>query len=140
MRRLVSLLTCLMLLCGCAVAEQAAVQPHSGIMYQVFVGSFADSDGDGVGDLNGIISRLDYIESLHIDRIWLTPIHPSPSYHHYDVLDYCDVAPEFGTLEDFDRLTQACAAHGINVVMDLVVNHTSSLHPWFQEACAASGA
>lgn len=137
MRRLLSLLICLMLLCGCAVAQEAAVQPHSGITYEIFVASFADSDGNGVGDLQGITSKLDYLESLHVSRIWLTPIHPSPSYHHYDVLDYCDVAPAFGTLEDFDRLIAACNARGIDVLLDLVVNHTSSEHPWFKEACEA---
>ena len=138
MRRLLCLLAALMLLCGGSLAEESQGAPAaSGVTYEIFVGSFADSDGDGIGDLQGIISRLDYIESLGVSRLWLTPIHPSPSYHHYDVLDYYAVAPEFGTLEDFDQLVAACAARGITVMLDLVVNHTSSEHPWFKAACDA---
>ena len=138
MRRLACLLTVLVLLCGCSLAEEGQGAPAaSGVTYEIFVGSFADANGDGIGDLQGIISRLDYIESLGVSRLWLTPIHPSPSYHHYDVLDYCAVAPEFGTLEDFDQLVAACEARGISVMLDLVVNHTSSEHPWFKAACEA---
>lgn len=114
-----------------------AAQAEGGIVYEIFVGSFADSNGDGVGDLKGIEEKLDYIAGLHADWIWLTPIHPSPSYHHYDVLDYYAVAPEFGTLADFDSLAAACAERGIGIILDLVVNHTSSEHPWFLEAKAA---
>ena len=105
MRRLLCLLAALMLLCGGSLAEESqGVPAASGVTYEIFVGSFADSDGDGIGDLQGIISRLDYIESLGVSRLWLTPIHPSPSYHHYDVLDYYAVAPEFGTLEDLSEM------------------------------------
>lgn len=138
MRRALCLLCILMLLCGVSLAEDGQGAPAaSGVTYEIFVGSFADADGDDCGDLQGIISRLDYLEKLGISRIWLTPIHPSPSYHHYDVTDYYAVAPEFGTIEDFDQLVSECAARGIDVMIDLVVNHTSSEHPWFRAACEA---
>lgn len=138
MRRALCLLVALMMvLFGCSLAEASGEQPASGVTYEIFVGSFADADGDGCGDLQGIIGKLDYLASLGVSNLWLTPIHPSPSYHHYDVLDYYAVAPEFGTLEDFDQLVAACAERGITVMMDLVVNHTSSEHPWFKKACEA---
>ncbi len=131
--RLIACLLAGLLLLSLAPAARA----ESGIVYEIFVGSFADSNGDGVGDLKGIEEKLDYIADLNADWIWLTPIHPSPSYHHYDVLDYYAVAPEFGTLADFDSLAAACAERGIGVILDLVVNHTSSEHPWFLEARSA---
>lgn len=102
--------------------------------YEIFPYSFSDSNGDGVGDLAGIAERLDYIADLGINGIWLTPIHPSPSYHKYDVTDYCAIDPQFGTMEDFDRLMAECKARGIDVILDLVVNHSSSEHGWFREA------
>ncbi len=137
MRRVTALLLALVLLLGTGAAARAEASPASGVAYEIFVGSFADSDGDGVGDLRGVEEKLDYIASLGVDMLWLTPIHPSPSYHHYDVTDYYAVAPEFGTLADFDSLIAACEARGIAVILDLVVNHTSSEHPWFLEASAA---
>lgn len=137
MRRVLCLLIALVMVSACAAAEESPAQCQSGVTYEIFVGSFADSDGDGIGDLQGMINKLDYIESLGVSNLWLTPIHPSPSYHHYDVLDYYAVAPEFGTLEDFDRLVAECGKRGITVMLDLVVNHTSSEHPWFKEACDA---
>ena len=133
MTRLAACLAALMLL----LSVPGPARAESGIVYEIFVGSFADSNGDGIGDLKGIEEKLDYIADLNADWIWLTPIHPSPSYHHYDVLDYCAVAPEFGTLEDFDSLAAACAERGIGVILDLVVNHTSSEHPWFLAAAEA---
>lgn len=99
--------------------------------YEIFVYSFCDSNGDGVGDLNGVISRLDYLESLGINGIWLMPIHPSTSYHKYDVNDYFDIDPQYGTMADFEKLLAECEKRGIKVIMDLVVNHTSTLHEWF---------
>lgn len=102
--------------------------------YEIFIRSFADSDGDGIGDLNGITSRLDYLHDLGIDVLWITPIHPSPSYHKYDVTDYKAIDPAYGTLADYKRLIQEAHRRKIQVVMDLVVNHTSSQHPWFLEA------
>lgn len=110
--------------------------------YQIFVHSYADSDGDQTGDLQGIIDHLDYLndgdpnggDDLGIDAIWLTPIMPSKSYHKYDVEDYYDIDPDFGTLETFDTLVEECHKRGINLIMDLVLNHISSSHPLFQNA------
>lgn len=102
--------------------------------YEIFVYSFCDSDGDGIGDLRGVISRLDYLQELGITGIWLMPIHPSTSYHKYNVSDYLSVDPDYGTLEDFDALIRECRERNIRVILDLVVNHTGSDHPWFQEA------
>ncbi len=104
------------------------------VCYEIFVRSFCDTNGDGIGDINGITSRLDYLEELGVEAIWLTPIHPSPSYHKYDVVDYYRVDPEFGTLDDFKRLLREAHARGIQVYMDLVIHHTSTQHPWFQAA------
>ncbi|MBP0969080.1 MAG: DUF3459 domain-containing protein [Oscillospiraceae bacterium] len=102
--------------------------------YEIFPYSFCDSDGDGIGDIQGIISKLDYIEDLGFDQIWLTPVHPSPSYHKYDVTDYLSIDPAFGTLEDYEELIEECHSRGIRVLMDMVVNHTSSDHEWFRKA------
>ncbi len=113
------------------------------VIYQVYPRSFQDSDGDGIGDLRGIISRLDYLNdgdpdapssrSLGVDAIWLSPIFPSPMRDFgYDVSDYCDIDPTFGTLQDFDALLAAAHERGIRVLIDFVLNHTSDQHPWFQ--------
>lgn len=102
--------------------------------YQILIYSFCDSNGDGVGDLQGLISKLDYIQNLGITGLWLSPIHPSGSYHGYDVDDYYAINPDFGTMEDFDQLLQECDNRGIKVVLDLVVNHTSADHPWYTAA------
>lgn len=104
--------------------------------YEIFVYSFCDSDGDGIGDLNGIRSKLDYIQDLGFDALWLTPVHPSDTYHKYDVKDYCAIDPEFGTMEDYEALLKDCHNRGMRVFLDLPVNHTASGHPWFQEAAA----
>jgi glycosidase len=113
-----------------------------GVYYEIFPGSFRDSDGDGLGDLRGIIQKLDYLndgnpgsnKSLHVDGLWLTPIHPSPSYHKYDVTDYYAIDPAFGTLDDFEELVAMCGKRGVKVIIDLVLNHTSIEHPWFLAA------
>ena len=106
-----------------------------GAIYQIYPRSFADSDGDGVGDLEGIRGRLDYVASLGVEAIWLSPIFPSPMVDFgYDVSDYCDIDPIFGSLTDFDRLVADAHAHGIRVVLDWVANHTSQEHPWFLES------
>jgi alpha-amylase len=108
--------------------------PPHGVYYEIFVRSFADSDGDGIGDFKGATAKLDYLEDLGIEGIWLMPINPSPSYHGYDVTDYRDIHPEFGTLEDFKMFVDEAHNRGIKVIMDLVVNHSSKEHPWFQKA------
>lgn len=109
-------------------------QKRAAISYQLLVYSFADSNGDKYGDINGVISKLDYINSLGVKAIWLSPIHPSPSYHGYDVTDYTKVNPKFGTEADFDRLVAEARNRGIKIYLDYVLNHTSVEHPWFQAA------
>jgi alpha-glucosidase len=102
------------------------------VFYQVYVRSFADSDGDGIGDLPGITSRLAYLDELGVDAIWLTPFYPSPQVDHgYDVANYVDVDPRFGTLDDFDDLIAAAHERDIRVIVDIVPNHSSAQHPWF---------
>jgi alpha-glucosidase len=104
------------------------------VFYEIYVRSFADSNADGVGDLPGITRRLPYLRDLGIDAIWLTPFYPSPGADHgYDVADYVDVDPLFGTLDDFDELLASAHALGLRVIVDIVPNHTSSAHPWFAE-------
>jgi len=108
------------------------------VCYEIYVRSFADSDGDGIGDLEGITSRLPYLYELGVDAIWITPFYTSPQIDHgYDVSNYCDVDPLFGNLAAFDELLAKAHAHDIRVVVDLVPNHTSDQHPWFQAALAA---
>jgi oligo-1,6-glucosidase len=105
------------------------------VVYQVYPRSFADSDGDGVGDLAGVIGRLDHLTELGVDVLWLSPIYPSPQDDGgYDISDYQDIEPAFGTLADFDRLLAEVHRRGMKLVMDLVVNHTSDEHPWFVES------
>lgn len=112
------------------------------IFYEIFIRSFYDSDGDGIGDINGMTSKLDYLNDgdpatdtdLGITAIWLMPIHPSPSYHGYDIVNYYAINPDYGTLEDFKRFLAAAHERGIKVIIDLVVNHTSDQHPFFRDA------
>lgn len=105
------------------------------VVYQVYPRSFYDSNGDGIGDLNGIREKLDYIAALGVDVIWLNPVYKSPNDDNgYDISDYRDIMDEFGTMEDFDRLLEEAHAKGLKILMDLVVNHTSDEHPWFLES------
>ena len=107
----------------------------SAVVYQIYPRSFADSDSDGVGDLAGVESKLDYLAQLGVDVIWLSPVYPSPwDDGGYDIADYQDIDPTFGTLEGFDRLLAAAHQRGLKLVMDLVLNHTSDEHPWFVES------
>jgi oligo-1,6-glucosidase len=107
----------------------------SAVVYQVYPRSFQDSDGDGIGDLRGILNRLDHLERLGVDVVWLSPIYRSPHADNgYDISDYHDIDPVFGTLDDFDALLAAVHDRGMKLVMDLVVNHTSDEHPWFIES------
>ena len=105
------------------------------VVYQIYPRSFADSDGDGIGDLRGIIDRLDHVAELGVDVVWLSPVYPSPQNDNgYDISDYCDIDPVFGSLADFDELLAAVHERGMRLMMDLVVNHTSDEHPWFLES------
>lgn len=107
---------------------------NDAVFYEIFVRSFRDSDGDGIGDFNGITEKLDYLQELGIQGLWLMPIHPSPSYHGYDVTDYYAVNPDYGTMDDFKHLLAEAHKREIKIIIDLVLNHTSSQHPWFKSA------
>ena len=157
MKKLVSVLLAALLLAGCGAnpaptepAETVPTEPPVMVdpvndnyrtFYQVFVGSFSDSNNDGIGDLRGVINRLDYLndgnilsgKSLGVQGIWLSPIFSSPSYHKYDASDYYSVDWRFGTEEDLKELIAKCEERNIKLILDLVINHTSSQHPWFQQ-------
>jgi alpha-glucosidase len=131
----------------CSIAEHPLESRNSagrylwwqrGIVYQVYPRSFMDSNGDGIGDLPGVISRLDYLRWLGVDALWLSPIYPSPMRDFgYDISDYTAVHPVFGTLEDFDRLVQAAHARELKLILDFVPNHTSDQHAWFRQSRAS---
>ena len=155
-RYILSLLSAILALAGCASKDEitnstAAPDVASGAVvsseaivespddnyrtwYEIFVYSFCDSDGDGIGDLNGVTSKLDYLEELGINGIWLMPIHPSSSYHKYNVTDYYAIDPQYGTMEDFENFMAECEKRDIHVILDLVLNHSGSEHAWFKEA------
>ena len=117
------------------MAEEKKAWWKEAVIYQIYPRSFADSNGDGIGDLNGITAHLDYLETLGIDVIWLSPVYKSPNDDNgYDISDYRDIMNDFGTMEDFDRLLAEAHRHHIKIVMDLVVNHTSDEHAWFIES------
>lgn len=143
---LLSVLACLNI---CIPPALSAAQTHSAappsssnepwwkhaIFYEIYPRSFADSNGDGVGDLKGITNKLDYLKDLGIDAIWLTPCYPSPQVDFgYDVSDYRAIAPEYGTMADFDELVAEGKKRNIRIIMDFVVNHTSDKHPWFVDS------
>ncbi|WP_018143193.1 glycoside hydrolase family 13 protein [Alloscardovia criceti] len=110
---------------------------NNAVVYQIYPKSFQDSNGDGIGDLRGIINRLEYLNTLGIDVIWLSPIYESPQVDNgYDISDYQSINPDFGTLEDFDELVSKAHDLGIHIMMDLVVNHTSDQHEWFKKSCS----
>ena len=154
LKTVLCLLLCLSLLVGCKPnapeSSGASVQTEKAIAqiktlgespddnyrtwYEIFVYSFCDSNGDGIGDLEGVRSKLDYLQELGITGIWLMPIHPSTTYHKYNVSDYYAIDPAYGTMEDFEALLAECKARNIKVILDLVVNHSGYDHPWFQAA------
>ena len=140
---------------GSAATPGPSVPPNTSgwwrdkTVYEVFVRSLADSDGDGIGDLNGLTARLPALgrcpgaaatNSLGVDALWLMPIFPSPSYHGYDVTNYVDVNPQYGALADFDALVAAAHACDLKIVLDMVLNHSSGLHPWFVDSSSGTGA
>ncbi|MDX6214098.1 MAG: alpha-glucosidase, partial [Frankiales bacterium] len=109
------------------------------VVYQLYVRSFADSDGDGIGDLRGVYSKLNYLADLGVDALWLNPFYPSPQIDAgYDVADYRSVDPVFGSLDDVDAVLERAHALGLRVLVDLVPNHTSDQHPWFRQARSAA--
>jgi len=108
------------------------------VIYEIYPRSFQDTNGDGIGDLNGIASRLDYLQSLGVDAIWLAPMYPSPQVDFgYDIANYTAIDPQYGTLADFDRLLAAARAHHIRILLDMVLNHTSDKHPWFLDSASS---
>lgn len=117
-----------------ALRNKSDKSQNQGVYYEVFVRSFADSDGDGIGDFNGLTSKLDYLKDLGVDGLWLMPINESPSYHGYDITDYYALNSDYGTEEDFKQLLNEAHKRDMTVIMDFVINHTSSLHPWFVSA------
>lgn len=120
---------------GSAPAAPPNIWWQRGVIYQIYPRSFQDSNGDGIGDLTGITSRLDYLKDLGVDALWLSPIFPSPMADFgYDVSDYANIDPRFGTMADFDALVAAAHARGLRVLLDYVPNHTSNQHPWFVES------
>ena len=114
--------------------------PHwwqNGVIYQIYPKSFQDTTGSGTGDLRGVTARLDYLKTLGIDAIWLTPFYISPQVDNgYDVANYIAIDPAYGTLDDFDELVAGAHQRGIRIVLDMVFNHTSTEHAWFQRALA----
>lgn len=138
-----------MMLTSCGNGQQSTTEPAASeqtgyqieaqdnrggsAFYEIFVGSFSDSNGDGVGDLKGIEQKLDYLDDLGVSYLWLTPIHPSNTYHKYNVDDYYDIDPSFGTLADFDSLIAKAKEKGIGIILDMVFNHTGVTSKWFEE-------
>ena len=111
---------------------------ENAVFYEIYIPSFADSDGDGIGDIEGIRSRLSYLKAVGIDAIWLTPFYPSPKVDNgYDVSDYCAVDPQYGSLEQLIRLIEDAHQLEIKIIIDVVFNHTSTNHPWFIEAASS---
>ncbi|MBQ3600087.1 MAG: alpha amylase [Lachnospiraceae bacterium] len=147
MTRLVAILMVFVFVSGCNkgnvseldgykyVQELNVIDDKNRTYYQIFVYSFCDSNGDGIGDLNGVTQKLDYIEDMGFNGIWLMPIMPSPTYHKYDATDYCSIDADYGTIEDFKKLVDECHKRGIKLIIDFMINHSSSQHKWFQEAC-----
>lgn len=128
------LLSCSILFLSCRGSEGVAVSWPFGVKYEVFVLSFADGNGDGKGDFKGLTAKLDYLQDLGVNGVWLMPIMNSPSYHKYDVTDYKSIHPDYGTVDDFKNFVTEAHARNIKVIVDLILNHSGSDHPWFQSA------
>lgn len=143
MRNIVRILTIVIFVASCnfntgsekSMSQKPIVAkwPHA-VMYEIFPRSFADSNGDGIGDINGMTAKLDYLQELGIKGVWLMPIMPSPSYHKYDVTDYYAIHPDYGTMEDFKRFVDEAHKRNIKVVIDMIINHSSNDHPWFRDS------
>lgn len=104
------------------------------VVYQIYPMSFMDSNNDGMGDIRGIIGKLDYLENLGVDMLWITPVYSSPKFDNgYDIADYYNIDPQFGTMEDFDELIEKAKEKNIGIIMDIVANHTSTYHEWFKK-------
>ena len=140
MPRPIILLLLVLLACQSHPEDSSISSPDDSpaVVYEVFVQAFADGDGDGIGDLTGLTQKLSYIRDLGADAIWLMPIHPSPSYHKYDVVDYRAIHPDYGTMDDFKVLLDSAHQMGLKIMLDLVINHSSDQHPWFQAALAGA--
>ena len=144
-KKLIIMTLLITLLFGCTAKTKDTVDDNYRVFYQIFVGSFSDSDNDGIGDLRGIINRFDYLndgnanskKSLGVQGIWLSPIFLSNSYHKYDAIDYYQIDPQFGTMDDLKELIDLCHQRNVKIILDLVVNHTSSEHDWFRNFVAA---
>src|SRR6267143_1498371 len=131
--RLIALL--LLTALGCLAQESGSQWWRKAVFYEIYPRSFQDTNGDGIGDLNGITQRLDYLEALGVDAIWIAPMYPSPQVDFgYDISDYQNVDPKYGSLADFDHLLAEAGKHHIRVLLDMVLNHTSDQHHWFLEA------
>ena len=142
MKKLVVILASLILLVSCTTSKNIdTIDDNYRVMYQIFVGSFSDSNNDGIGDIRGIINRLDYLNdgntnsktSLGVQGLWLSPIFKSPSYHKYDVVDYYQIDSEFGNMDDLKKLVDECHSRNMIVILDLVLNHTSNQNEWFNK-------
>lgn len=131
------LLTVILVCCIVPVSGEDDPEMYVNNWYEIFVRSFQDSNGDGIGDLPGVIDRLDYLEDMGYNGIWLMPVMPSPSYHKYDVTDYLSIDPEYGSLSDMERLVTDVHARGMKIIIDLPLNHSSLQHPWFLAASEA---
>ncbi len=133
MNKFLTLASLIIMLFSCQTEDKEERWPY-GVNYEVFVLSFADGNGDGKGDLIGLTSKLDYLKDLGVGGLWLMPVMPSPSYHKYDVIDYKGIDPVYGNVEDFKNFVSEAHKRGMQVIIDLIMNHTGSEHPWFKEA------
>lgn len=134
-KSLIIMLMCMsLLLCACSKQTKEIPNDKYRTYYEIFVYSFYDSDNDGVGDLQGVCEKIDYLKELGITGIWLMPVMPSTTYHKYDTTDYTGIDSEYGNMEEFEKLISMCHENGIRVIIDLAMNHSSSKHPWFMEA------